>query len=78
MQKRCRCRKIEAYFSFKKTVQSHLPKLHQSTFLPADMTTGRWVTKFSQTTLGEIRTTLAITQTQYSGGDQFLLLLNIL
>jgi hypothetical protein len=42
------------------------------------MTTGRWVTKFSQTTLGEIRTTLAITQTQYSGGDQFLLLLNIL
>jgi hypothetical protein len=37
------------------------------------MTTGRvgLPTLAVATTLGEIRTTLAITQTQYSGGDQF-------
>jgi hypothetical protein len=68
--------KIEAYFSFKKNSAAKptetIPVLWK-TFLPADMTTGSvgLPNLAVATTLGEIRTTLAITQNQYSGGDQF-------
>jgi hypothetical protein len=68
--------KIEAYFSFKKnsvaTPVETTPLLWK-TFSPDTFTPGTvgLPTLAFATTLGQIRTALAITTAQYSGGDQF-------